>query len=57
MLIPLNIRKYYLNFNKVNIFKTDLMEKKKSMALSRRSFFQKSSMAALSLPPVEFIWF
>jgi len=37
MLNPLNIRKYYLKFNKVIIFKTDLMEKKKSLALSRRS--------------------
>jgi aryl-alcohol dehydrogenase-like predicted oxidoreductase len=50
MLIPLNIRKYYLKFIKAIIYKTDLMEKKKSQEINRRSFLQKSSMAALSAP-------
>lgn len=50
MLIPLNIRKYYLKFNKVITYKTVLMEKKKSQEINRRSFLQKSSMAALSAP-------
>ena len=36
MLNPLNIRKYYLKFNKVIIFKTDLMEKKKIIGINQK---------------------